>query len=132
MIINANIRYVDEVKPWMFFICTECRNKVLPEKGFFTCFKCKRRISHPEKRLGKIPRICFCNHCFFTWNTYETNLYEKLHRYQINIVASDNAGPMEIQLQDREVRILIGKRADGLFKEVILHQTKFVYYNCET
>lgn len=39
-------------------------------------------------------------------------------RFILNVVVSDATGPMEIQLQDREVRVLIGQTATQLLNEV--------------
>ncbi|KAK1399166.1 hypothetical protein POM88_009029 [Heracleum sosnowskyi] len=57
------------------------------EDKVFYCSNCNRRIPHPEKR------------------------------FRIQIMATDHSDKMDIILEDREVRTLIGKRAETLHKE---------------
>ncbi|KAK1380586.1 hypothetical protein POM88_027330 [Heracleum sosnowskyi] len=41
-----------------------------------------------------------------------------LHFFRISILGSDESGCIEIHLEDREVRTLLGTRAEALYKEV--------------
>lgn len=43
------------------------------------------------------------------------------NRFQICIFASDETGAIDIQLEDREVRTLIGKTVFSIIDEVKLH-----------
>lgn len=40
------------------------------------------------------------------------------NRFHLNVVASDETGGLEIILEDQEVRILTGTRAEEVYKEV--------------
>ncbi|KAK1394600.1 hypothetical protein POM88_013656 [Heracleum sosnowskyi] len=57
------------------------------DNGFFVCDDCKRIVPHPDKR------------------------------YKIKALASDTTGGIEIVMEDREVRNLIGLRARNLFNQ---------------
>lgn len=87
VIVHANIRNVEDTESWYFNICTGCKQKIQMDNGIFYCDNCTRRIPHPEKKL------------------------------KVTIAASDETGGAEIVLQDREVRSLIGKRAEELIKQ---------------
>ncbi|KAK1355059.1 hypothetical protein POM88_048315 [Heracleum sosnowskyi] len=87
VLLHVNIKNVKEKQNWFYSICTECKNAFQMEDKVFYCSNCNRRIPHPEKR------------------------------FRIQIMATDHSDKLDIILEDREVRTLIGKRAETLHKE---------------
>ncbi|KAK1373016.1 hypothetical protein POM88_029209 [Heracleum sosnowskyi] len=87
VLLHVNIKNVEEKQNWFYSICTECKNAFQMEDKVFYSSNCNRRIPHPEKR------------------------------FRIQIMATDHSDKMDIILEDREVRTLIGKRAETLHKE---------------
>lgn len=65
--------------------------------------------------------------CSTTANTFTVACYNcieltmQYNRFQICIFASDETGAIDIQLEDREVRTLIGKTVFSIIDEVKLH-----------
>lgn len=88
VILQATVTSVDKTKPWFFYECTCCQNKIRMENDIYCCLNCKRRLPHPPKR------------------------------FSTTIIASDHSGELKIQLEDREVCTLTGKRAKEVFLEV--------------
>ncbi|KAK1352605.1 hypothetical protein POM88_053036 [Heracleum sosnowskyi] len=93
VITHATIRYVDDKGNWYYHICTGCKEQIQSIRGDFICSKCNRRIPQPEKK------------------------------FRISIIGSDESGCIEIHLEDREVRTLLGKRAETMYKEQMGDQT---------
>ncbi|KAK1390084.1 hypothetical protein POM88_018262 [Heracleum sosnowskyi] len=87
VITHASIRYVDDKGNWYYHICTGCKEEIQSLGGDFICSKCNRRIPRPEKK------------------------------FRISIIGSDESGCIEILLEDREVRTLLGKRAEAMYQE---------------
>ncbi|KAK1387266.1 hypothetical protein POM88_015444 [Heracleum sosnowskyi] len=87
VIVHVKITAVQETQNWYFHICTGCRVLIEMDNNIFYCNSCKRRIPYPEKRF-KLP-----------------------------ITVTDDTDSMEIMLDDRQVRTLIGKRAGNVYKE---------------
>ncbi|KAK1397021.1 hypothetical protein POM88_006884 [Heracleum sosnowskyi] len=87
VITHANIRYVDDKAPWYYQICTGCKQQIQFKGGDFICSKCIRRIPEPEKR------------------------------FKISIPGSDEIGGIEIVLHDREIRTLLGERAETVYQQ---------------
>ncbi|KAK1397388.1 hypothetical protein POM88_007251 [Heracleum sosnowskyi] len=87
VITHANIRYVDDKAPWYYRICTGCMEEIQFKGGDYICSKCNRRIPEPEKR------------------------------YKLSILGSDATGVIEICLHDREVRTLLGERAETVHQQ---------------
>ncbi|KAK1382736.1 hypothetical protein POM88_020471 [Heracleum sosnowskyi] len=87
VITHANIQSVEETNVWYYSICTRCKQVLECKDGSFMFSNCNRRIPPPKKR------------------------------YNISIVASDETGDIKINLDDREVRTLIRKRAEEIYKK---------------
>ncbi|KAK1393745.1 hypothetical protein POM88_012801 [Heracleum sosnowskyi] len=84
---HVKIDSVEDNEKWYYNICTTCELECRFDNGFFVCDDCQRIVPHPDKR------------------------------YKIKALASDTTGGIEIVMEDREVRNLIGLRARNLFNQ---------------
>ncbi|XP_074378081.1 uncharacterized protein LOC141719586 isoform X2 [Apium graveolens] len=76
---QVKIRKLQELRSWFVQVCTSCYKKAEIVGNFYTCVHCPRKGSYAEKK------------------------------FELCIFASDQTGPIDIMLEDREVRTLIGK-----------------------
>lgn len=119
VILHAKIISVDDTQCWFFNECTGCQGKIEIDNQIFRCGECKRRIPHPEKRLYRslITKKSYFLHTLQTITQINFRM-ELNFRFTLRIRASDQTDTVDIELEDREIRILTGKRAEEVIKQV--------------
>ncbi|WOG81889.1 hypothetical protein DCAR_0101045 [Daucus carota subsp. sativus] len=84
---HVTIMHVDDQQKWFFKICTSCDFEVDFVNEFYSCARCQRIVPYPEIR------------------------------FRLVVIALDATGSLQILLEDREVRSLLGKRARQLIPQ---------------
>lgn len=113
VLIHVRVSNVEETIKWFYHDCTACHNEAELQDVNIFCSKCNRVLPHPDQKYDS--HILTETSTFsFPW-IYNGKV---MYRFKIKVIASDQTGDIEIVLGDRQVRMLIGKRARQVIHEV--------------
>uniref|UniRef100_A0A161ZWY5 Replication factor A C-terminal domain-containing protein n=1 Tax=Daucus carota subsp. sativus TaxID=79200 RepID=A0A161ZWY5_DAUCS len=84
---QVKIRKIQNISSWFVNVCTSCYKETQLLENSYQCKFCDRKCSYPDKK------------------------------FQVCIFASDDTGAIDIMLEDREVRTVIGKSVFNIIDE---------------